>query len=212
MTLLDLIYPPRCILCGSFLPRHEDLCENCRKNAPFFKKQKRKLRFLDSYTAVWYYKGYVRDSLLRYKFGGHDFMDRAYGRLLATRIRQDYPQGIDLLTWVPTARKRAGQRGYDQCRLLSRAVGRELGIRSVRLLKKVKNNPAQSGISDPGLRRANVAGAYILLKPEIIRGKRILLIDDILTTGATAGECAKILKLAGAEQVHCAVMAAAGKL
>ena len=212
MTLLDLLFPPKCILCGCMLPSHTDLCENCRENAPIFKKQKRKLRFLDSYTAVWYYKDYVRESLLRYKFAGYSFLDRSYGRFLAERIRRDYPQGVDVLTWVPTSRKRRRKRGYDQCRLLACAVGRELGIRPRRLLRKIKNNPAQSGIDDASARRANVAGAYRVVRPELARDRRVLLIDDILTTGATSGECARMLKVAGAREVHLAVVAVTPKL
>ena len=212
LTPVDLIYPPRCILCQSLLSKHKSLCGNCEKNAPFFRKQKTKLRFLDSYTAVWYYKGYVRDSLLRYKFSTWDFLDRPYGRLLAEKIRQDFPQGIDVLTWVPTAGKRRRKRGYDQCKLLAKAVGRELGIRPRKILRKIKNNPAQSGISDAATRRANAAGAYQVIRPELVKGRRVLVIDDILTTGATVGECAKMLKFAGAGKVFCAVMAASPKL
>ena len=211
MTLLDLLYPPKCILCDCLLPKRQDLCENCRETAPIFKKQKRKLRFLDSYTAVWYYKEYARESLLRYKFVGYSFLSKPYGRFLAARIRQDYPQGVDLITWVPISARRKRKRGYDQCQRLAKAVGSELGMKPRQTLRKVRDNPAQSSLSDPSLRRGNVMGVYAVRKPEQVRGKRILLIDDILTTGSTAGECARMLKTAGAAEVHCAVVAATEK-
>ena len=94
---------------------------------------------------------------------------------------------------------------------MAKAVGRELGMEPVPMLKKIRNNPPQSGIVGQAKRRANVLGIYRLAEPVEIEGKRILLLDDILTTGATAGECARVLLTAGAAEVHCAVVAAAGK-
>ena len=211
LSPLDLLYPPACILCGTLLEEKAYLCPRCRKEAPYFKNSKRKLQFVDSFTAVWYYKGYVRDSLLRFKFGGGTDLTEAYGRFLALRVLKDYPEGFDLITWVPVSFFRRWKRGYDQCRLLALALGKELGRKPRRLLIKVRHNRAQSGLSDPSLRRGNVMGAYRVLAKKDLAGKRILLIDDILTTGATAGECARMLKLAGAAEVHCAVMAAAMK-
>ena len=212
LTPLDLLYPRTCILCGCYLRDRAYLCPSCQKDAPFFKNSKTKLQFLDSFTAVWYYKGYVRDSLLRYKFQHGTDLAPAYGRFLAEKIRRQYPEGLDELTWVPVSPIRRVKRGYDQCRLLAMAVGRELGMHPRRLLFKIRHNPAQSGLADAALRRGNVAGAYITLHKKQIRGKRILLIDDILTTGATAGECARMLKTEGAAEVHCAVVAASSKL
>lgn len=211
LSLLDLLYPPKCIFCGCDVGKDTYLCEKCRKDAPFFKNSKTKLQFLDSYTAVWYYKGYVRESLLCYKFHYGLYLIEPYSRFLAARIRQQYPDGLDLLTWVPTSPLRSLRRGYDQCHLLAQAVGRELGVRPVRLLKKIRHNPAQSGLAGAAARRANVVGAYTVLKKDRIQGKRILLLDDILTTGATAGECARMLKTAGVAEVHCAVVAATSK-
>ena len=211
LSPLDLLYPQACIFCGRLLEEEEYLCPECRKDPPFFKNSKRKLEFLDSFTAVWYYKGYVRDSLLRFKFGGGRDLAEPYGRYLAAKIRLACEDGFDEITWVPVSFPRRLKRGYDQCQLLAKAVGRELGMKPRRLLLKVRHNPAQSGLTDPALRKGNVVGAYRVLHKKQIRGKRILLLDDILTTGATAGECARVLKTAGAAEVHCAVVAASAK-
>ena len=211
LSLLNLIYPPACILCGSLLEEESYLCPRCSKEAPYFKNSKRKLQFLDSFTAVWYYKGYVRESLLRFKFGGGTDLAEAYGRFLALRILREHPEGYDVLTWVPVSFLRRWKRGYDQCQLLAKALGKELNMKPRRLLRKVRHNRAQSGLSEASLRKANVMGAYRVLSQKELEGKRVLLIDDILTTGATAGECARMLKLAGAAEVHCAVVAAAVK-
>ena len=82
-------------------------------------------------------------------------------------------------------------------------------MQPVSTLKKVRNNRPQSGIVGQAKRRANVLGVYRAVCPQEVRGKRVLLLDDIITTGATAGECARVLLTAGAKEVHCGVIAAA---
>ena len=210
--LLNLLFPPKCILCGKLLGKRElDLCRACRVDSPEYPIRKERLQFLDSFTAVWYYEGSVRRSLLHYKFYGKRSYAPGYGRLLAMKLLQAHPEGFDSLTWVPVSRLRKLRRGYDQVELIADAVGRELGMEPVPLLKKVRHNRPQSGISEAAKRRANVLGVYREMNREAIAGKRILLLDDILTTGATAGECARVLLTCGAKEVHCAAIAAARK-
>lgn len=211
-ALLELLFPRKCILCGKLLDRNEqDLCRTCRVEAPEYPIGKDRLQFLDSFTAVWYYEGNVRGSLLRYKFYHRSNYANGYGRILAMKLLQAQPEGFDCITWVPVSFLRSLRRGYDQGELLARAVGKELGIKPVPLLKKVRHNRPQSGLSDAAMRRANVLGVYRVRNREQIAGKRILLLDDILTTGSTAGECARVLLTAGATEVHCAAIAAARK-
>ena len=210
--LLNLLFPPKCILCRKLLEKQEqDLCRTCRVDSPEYPIRKERLQFLDSFTAVWYYEGSVRRSLLRYKFYGARSYAPAYGRLLAMKLLQAQPEGFDCLTWVPVSPLRKLRRGYDQVELLAKAVGREMGMEPVPLLKKVRHNRSQSGIADASMRRANVLGVYRETDRKVIAGKRILLLDDILTTGATAGECARVLLTCGAKEVHCAAVAAARK-
>jgi predicted amidophosphoribosyltransferase len=95
--------------------------------------------------------------------------------------------------------------------LLAHKVSQELQIPAMALLWKKRDNPQQSRIVGNAQRRANVLGAYEAIHRESIQGKSILLLDDILTTGATAGECARILLEAGAKEVHFAAVAAANK-
>ena len=209
---MQLLFPPKCVLCGRMLKKEEtDLCKGCRIDAPLYPNRKIKLQFLDSFTAVWYYEDSVRRSLLRYKFHNARANAKAYGRLLAMKLQQEHPEGFDILTWVPVSRLRKLRRGYDQVELLAKAVGRELDMDPVPLLIKVRHNRPQSGIYGAPQRRANVLGAYRETDREAISGKKILLLDDILTTGATAGECARTLLTAGAKEVHCAAIAAARK-
>ena len=93
--------------------------------------------------------------------------------------------------------------------LLAEAVGAELGMTPVCALKKIRHNRPQSGITGQAVRRANVLGVYRITDPQAVQGKRVLLLDDIITTGSTAGECARVLLTAGAKEVHCGLIAAA---
>lgn len=208
--LLTLLFPPRCTLCKTFLAKEEtDLCHNCRQTAPEFGKSKLKLSFLAGWTAVWYYKDTVRASILRYKFSGRRNYALPYGRVLAMKLQKEDMDDFDILTFVPIAPLRRLTRGYDQVELLANAVGNELGITACRTLRKTRNTPPQSGIKDVSRRRANVLGAYKSVDPAAIRGKRILLLDDVITTGATVSECARVLLTAGAKEVYCAAVAVA---
>lgn len=206
--ILDLLFPRKCVLCQILLTGDQtDLCRDCRSVVPEWNRGSRALPGIDGYAAVWYYEDQVRESLLRFKFSGKRHYARAYGRLLAMTVHRELPEA-DLITWVPVSRIRKHFRGYDQSYLLAREAARELGIPTAPLLQKRRHTPAQSGITDPELRRENVRGNYRAIHAEQLRGKRIILMDDILTTGATACECARILRSAGAEAVFLAVMAA----
>ena len=208
----ELLFPPKCILCRKILESGEtDLCRTCRVETEMYPTGKRKLQFLDSFAAVWYYEKNVRSALLRFKFRGRRNLAPAFGRVMAMKLLQEYPEGFDVLTWIPVSRLRKFRRGYDQCQLLAKAVGDELGMESVPVLKKIRNNRQQSRIHGDAQRRANVLGVYRVTDPEAIQGKRVLLLDDILTTGATAGEAARMLLTAGASEVHCAAVAASRK-
>ena len=210
--LSNLLFPPKCVLCGSLLGKDEtDLCRKCRIDSPECRKNNLKFSFLDSWAAVWYYDGYIRKSLHRFKFSRARHYAPVYGRFLAMRLQEEYPDGFDVLTWVPVSRWRKFTRGYDQVELLAEAVGRELSMEPVRTLRKNRNNRPQSGISGVEKRRANVLGVYRIIDPELVQGKRVLLLDDIITTGATAGECARVLLTAGAKEVHCGCIAVANK-
>ena len=207
--LWALLFPPKCILCRSVLEKEEtDLCRQCRKDVPVHNKSNIKLSSVARWSALWYYKDNVRKSILRYKFGNARHYGQAYGRLLAMQLLKEQPQ---VLTWVPIGRKRLRRRGFDQCRVLAQTVGQELGIPAVQTLVKIKDTPPQSSIPHAHARRANVLGAYRAVDPGLVEGKRVLLLDDVITTGATVSECAGVLRRAGAKEVICAAVAAASQ-
>ena len=208
--IYNMLFPPKCILCGRVLRDEEsDLCRECRVETDEYPQGKLKLQFIDSAAAVWYYKGNVRRSLHRFKFNRGRHLAESYGKLMAMKVLSSGPEEIDLITWVPISSLRKLFRGYDLDQLLADVISRELGIPWMPLLKKVRHNPPQSGIDGCARRRANVLGVYQVADTARISGKKIVLVDDILTTGATAGECARMLLTFGAKEIHCAVVAAA---
>ncbi len=207
-ALARLLFPPRCVLCGKLLQSREtDLCHPCRTDAPEYTGSRKRLRFAKDMTAVWYYEGSVRKSILRFKFWGKRGYAKCYGRMLGVKLEKAHPEGFEMITWVPTSRLRCLSRGYDQAQLLAVAVGEALGKQPVRLLEKKRNNRPQSGIVGEAKRRANVLGVYETVSKAQLAGKRILLVDDVITTGATAEEASRMLLTAGADSVYCGAVA-----
>lgn len=215
--IFEYLFPRKCMLCRSILsPRETDLCSKCRTDTEEYPygafnpppKGKNKTHFLDSFTAIWYYEKNVRKCIHRYKFGRAVHLAPKLGKLLAMKLLKHGPDEYDVLTWVPVSSARRMKRGYDQSELLAKYVGRELEIRPQRLLRKIRNTPPQSGIASDSERKANVLGAFRLARGVDVREKRILILDDVFTTGATTEECARVLLTAGAREVHCAAIVA----
>ncbi len=210
MGLFDLLFPPKCVLCRKVLEHYEqDICTFCRQNAPLCPISKAKLPFVEKWIALWYYQDDVRKSVLRYKFGNRRSYAQNYARILAQKLKAEHPDGFDVLTWVPISPIRKLKRGFDQVEKLAFALGEQLGMQPVRTLRKIRHNRPQSGISGPAHRRANVLGVYKAVNPEALWNKRVLLLDDVITTGATVGECARVLLTAGAREVYVGAVAAA---
>ena len=208
--LLQLFFPPKCVLCKKVLGENEtDLCKNCRENQPEFGKHKIKFSFLAQWTGLWYYKDDVRRSILRYKFYGRRSYAKSYGRLLAMKLLTEGWNDMDILTWIPISSRRKRSRGYDQTELLAKAVAEELGTEAVCTLLKIRHNKPQSTMGGVSHRKANVLGAYRVIDPAALKDKRVLLLDDIITTGATASEAARMLLTAGAKEVNLATLAVA---
>ena len=207
--LLDLIYPPRCAFCRRLLSgREKGVCRFCRPKLPYVPAdgQVQHFRNVDKCLSPLYYHGSVKDSLHRYKFGGATAYADIYSEFIVKCIDENQIS-CDSITWVPLSRRRLRRRGYDQAELLAKLIAKHLGQSPVRLLKKLRDTPPQSKTGSAEKRRANIAGAYACLRPELVQGKRILLVDDIVTTGATLSEAAKVLKKAGAKEVICATLA-----
>lgn len=207
--MIRLLFPRKCPVCHKLLPKDSpDLCLPCQAAAPRFSGRGRDIPYVKHWTALWYYEGDVRQSLLRFKFHGRRHYAKLYAPYLAQAVAEAFPEKPDLITYVPISLARSIRRGYDQDLLLARAISREMGCPCLPALRKIRNTPPQSSLKDLSARRANVLGAYRAIHSETYSGKRVLLLDDIITTGATISECSKTLLLAGAGEVLCASVAA----
>jgi ComF family protein len=142
---------------------------------------------------------------LKLKFRRHPELSAGMGRMMALKVKA---LGADTVTFVPMLPEKKRQRGYDQAELLAKAVAGSLKRPCKKLLEKSEGHAAQHTLGEQQ-RRENVRGLFSAAKPGEIRGKRILLVDDVFTTGATSGECARILLAAGAKSVSLAVVAIA---
>ena len=207
-TLLDFFFPPKCAFCGSLLENEGDgICDKCRRELPKTGDKPLKFDFISFAAAPFYYEGIVRQALLCYKFHGAPARGRVYGRLIAEELLRREKTDFDILSWVPLSPKRERRRGYDQARILAESAGERLGLPAERVLKKVRHAPPQSHLRTKEARRANISGCYAVTDPHRVAGKRVLLMDDIVTTGATVSECARMLMLSGAKSVSAAAVA-----
>ena len=206
--LLDLLFPPRCPFCRALLRDNEELlCRRCRQTLPWTPEaaQKQSFRHVEACVSPLYYEGDVRRSLLRYKFGGLSVYAPKYAELMCACIERN-GLSFDLISWAPLGPKRLRKRGYDQAKLLALEISKRFGIPCAQLLNKTADNPPQSGTGSAEKRRANVYGVYRVREPALAADRRVLLVDDIVTTGATISECAKELKTAGAKCVCAATL------
>ena len=210
-ALLDLLYPSRCVFCRRLTQRGALICPLCRNGLPETKANAvQHFPHLRLCASPLFYVGSVRSSLLRYKFGGASHYARLYGEYLAKCVDEN-KISCDSITWAPLSRQRLRRRGYDQARLLAEALAGELGLPCEAMLRKKRNNRPQSSTGSAEKRRRNVENVYALQDGAAVKGKRILLVDDIVTTGATLSACAKALKTGGAAEV-CAVTVARRRL
>lgn len=206
----NLIWPPRCVLCHRILePGADRLCPACRASLPEPFSGARRGEHYKRWAAALWYEDPFRASFLRFKFGGCRFYAQWYGPWLAEAVRKQLGTDYDLLTYIPISRLRRRKRGYDQTLLLARAAGAELGMTPLCTLRKKNRVKPQSRTIGPEERKRNIRGAFRVPEPELVAGKRVLLIDDVLTTGATVSEAARVLLAAGAKSVDVAALAAA---
>ena len=198
--LLDLLYPSKCPFCGRVLERGEEgWCASCQEELPWTEPGETKtVEFCDACLSPLWYKDGVREGMHRYKFGGGRNHAKLFGQLMAQCFRDRWEEPVDLITWAPLHPKRKRKRGYDQAELLALRVGKLTGLPVENTMEKVRATAVQSQTGEDEARKANVQGAYHALPGLDLTGKRVILIDDVATSGATLSECAAALRQAGA--------------
>jgi predicted amidophosphoribosyltransferase len=185
-----LLSPPGCRRCGRPLEHAVRLCADCPPDPISWSR------------APFLYEGPVRRGLMRVKFGGLRSGADAFGPWMTWALSRSPPDwGGDsplvVLTWVPLGRRRRRSRGFDQALALARAAGRSTGWPVRPLLERVVETAPQAKRTGQDRRRA-LRGAFRPLGPV---PARVVLVDDVLTTGTTAAECARVLRAAGATEV-----------
>ncbi len=227
-----LLYPPHCVVCGRPTAEDEDryLCRSCigqiqfvgepvckkcgHELGPYVPTNRRcincrntPLRFNKAVAAA-HHAGSARDMVLALKFARQKHNVYPLSKLLTARLEGTaLPEQAQLILPVPLHRKRQRSRGFNQSALLAREVGERLGLPVLTDgLRRVVNTPPQTGEMSLASRRANVKGAFRVKAPRKFTGKSVLLVDDVLTTGATTSECAGTLKRAGAKKVFVATV------
>ena len=204
--ILDFFFPRRCPFCGAVAGK-ELLCKKCRRSLPFTGEHAVREGTFGRCAAPLYYEDRVREAILQFKFKAKLGGLSCFGMLMAECAAEHYSGAFDAITWVPVSKKRLKKRGFDQTRYLTGSMCVDWHVAPIETLRKVTDNPPQSTLETEEQRRANVLGVYEAVNAEQFRGKRLLLVDDILTTGATLSECVRVLKDAGAGEVMCLTLA-----
>lgn len=202
--ILTFFYPARCVLCGRSGAVNDDgLCADCESLQPdicvrFFALHAGRRDYTFECRAPQRYKEPFRSAIRRFKFQEETRLAKPFAHLMLPAV--DTNRTWDCIVPVPISRERLKQRGYDQSELLARELSKLTGIPCrTDILFKIRNNRTQHDLNAKE-RENNVRGVY---RADGAARLRILLLDDIVTTGATAAECAKVLYQNGADYVGC---------
>jgi ComF family protein len=231
-ALASLFYPALCVVCSDDVDRSEYLCENCQSRAPritaaFCAKcsepfsgvitqafscancEHRILHF-DSAVAVYRSRGLVRQLVHEFKYGHHRHLRYPLAGWLGEAMNDPRLRGLrfDVIVPVPLHPARERERGFNQATLLAELLSRQIGVPLRPALERIRFTKTQTA-HDRAERMENLRDAFRLRKKADVRQSRVLLIDDILTTGSTLSECARVLKEAGAVSVYAATAARA---
>lgn len=192
------------MLCGMPLRENEEICGDCRQKVLLNTAPPRmeKGAFFEKAAAGLWYETHVRNAVRGLKYREKQNYARPLARVMTYAYQHKIGEECDLIAFVPTNPSTLRKRGYDQAQLLAEALSEMLDIPWVQALEKTRETQPMHGLK-PDARRANVLGAYrVCCQADLLRGKRVLLVDDILTTGSTLSECARMLKAAGALRVY----------
>lgn len=187
---INFMHGNQCHICGCSIRKANNLCDTCRETSPPY----------DGVRSLAYYEGVIRECVHALKYENNQSLGDTFSNLLAELITKENWQ-IDTVVPVPLSIQRYNERGYNQSSLLGKPLAARLKIKfNPFALKRIRHTPSQVGLSADE-RRQNVIGAF---KAEngLVCGKSVLLVDDVMTTGATMIACAQAIKDAGAKTAY----------
>lgn len=199
-----MIYPQICGICGKIDPN--SLCKKCEKkienqlDISIIKNVEDK--YFDELMSIFKYEGMVRKLILNYKFNEKSYMYMTFVNLLLKdkKIFENI-KNYDTIIPVPISKKRQKERGYNQCELIAKEIAKKIKLEyRNNCLIKTKNIIEQNKLNKEE-REKNIIGVYNLENGQLLENKKILLIDDIYTTGSTVNECSKILRKANPNKI-----------
>ncbi|MCF0124651.1 MAG: ComF family protein [Clostridia bacterium] len=202
-NILNLIYPPKCGICGKLNQNY--LCKKCQKKLETqakFEIQEIKNNFFQKHLYIFKYEGMIRKIILDYKFNEKSYLYKTIiNFILQNKKIFKIFKSYDTIIPVPISYKRYIKRGYNQSYLIAKQIAQNAGNDLVcNSLYKTKNIIEQSKLSKEE-REKNIQGVYGLKNEKQLENKKILLVDDIYTTGSTATECCKTLKKANPKKI-----------
>ena len=206
-TLLSFVLPKNCIFCGGRIYTNASICPGCIGSLPYLGGDDyRRGLYFSRCVSLFNYEGKIANAVKAFKYRGKYKYADTLGAMLAALIKRQGEE-FDIITYVPQSAARAFARGYNPSRLLALEASKRLApIPCKKLMRKVRHTRRQVGKSAVE-RRENLTGSFALAKNADVVQKRILIIDDVVTTGATLEECALTLVRAGAAEVTCATLA-----
>ena len=196
-----------CKKCGKMLEEGYvfDSCRDCRKYERKFEK---------GYCCM-LYGLYEKEVIKAFKYGDKAYFGRFFGEIMYDRIEPVFESEVraDVIVPVPIHRSKLAKRGYNQSEILAREISDRLGIPMCKALERVEKTRAMSRISGRE-RRDNLESAFVVpsFMKQRLTGKRVLLVDDIFTSGSTADACSEVLKNAGASAIIVLALAAGGNV
>lgn len=203
----DLIFTVHCPYCGKVIDRNKNACNNCNNKFP----EVPVVRYAaGGYICVspFPYSDIFRKAVIDFKFHNCSVYAIRFAPEMVRVINQMYSdKTFDVITCVPMHKDSLRERGYNQAELLAQSCAELMGIEYAQLLVKTKKNKAQHSIK-ASERAKNVRGVYSPADKDLIKNKRILIIDDIITTGNTLGECARILTKYKCGEISCCTLCA----
>ena len=201
--ILDLIYPPVCGICNKINKKH--LCKKCEiqiRKYEIYKISKEKQKYFDYQIKILRYENIIREKIIDYKFNEKSYMYKTFAKIVLNNEKiYRFLKKYDIMLCVPMHRKKKRQRGYNQAELIAKEIAKKLDIKmQYGNLIKIKDTKKQSSLNKSE-RKENIKGAFEIKNAELVNNKKIILFDDIYTTGNTVNECSKILKKAGAKEI-----------